>query len=124
MASRPDELKKEATDFYRDKYDPNALLHLFKESSLREAATQEYFAHNGIHPLTVVYEDFVADRQGQLLRILDFIGVSGTGIFVPEGHYQKLADEVSKNGCNAFDRIYRRAGKNLPGDLYKSLRSR
>ncbi|MEM6397924.1 MAG: Stf0 family sulfotransferase [Bacteroidota bacterium] len=57
-------------DFYEANYDFNALNHLFKECVLREAATQAYFTKNAIVPITLVYEDWVADFQGSIAQIL------------------------------------------------------
>ncbi|MEL7531798.1 MAG: Stf0 family sulfotransferase [Bacteroidota bacterium] len=59
--------------FYDEKYDADALTHLFKESVLKECATQAYFSKHGIVPYTVVYEDMIADYEGTIRGILDFL---------------------------------------------------
>ncbi|MEM8585040.1 MAG: Stf0 family sulfotransferase [Bacteroidota bacterium] len=63
--------------FYEENYNLDALTHLLKESSLREAATQAYFEQNGIVPLTLVYEDMIHDFQGAVDSILHALGEEG-----------------------------------------------
>ena len=59
----------------QDAYRFDAIAHLLLEACLREAAIQEFFTEGGIVPLTIVYEDFIADYAGTVQRVLDFLGV-------------------------------------------------
>ena len=43
---------------------------------MREAAWAEYFAAWQITPLTIVYEDFIADYAGTVAQILQYLKVS------------------------------------------------
>jgi LPS sulfotransferase NodH len=73
--------------FFNEKYDFQALLHLLKEATLREAATQTWFENQGIRPLNIVYEEFVTDLEGTVLQILDYLGLSTEGVKVAPPFY-------------------------------------
>ena len=86
--------RKNDPSYYADKYDFNAILHLWKESMLREANMQDYFTKYRLKPLTLVYEDYVQDLQGTISSILEFLKIEEEFSF-PEVKYRKTADEVS-----------------------------
>lgn len=88
--------------FYADKYNFDALSHLYKESMLRESATEAYFAHNGIKPLTVVYEDLIRDYVGTLNRLLYAIGVQEEDTKIIAPYYQQTADDLSEKWVLQF----------------------
>lgn len=98
----------------RDAYDFAAIDHLLLEVSLREAALQEFFTEGGIVPLTLVYEDFLADYYGTVKRVLDFLG-----ILLPEDlttappFYERLADEVSEEWVQRFRKERQEGWKNI-----------
>jgi LPS sulfotransferase NodH len=54
-------------------------------------------------PLTVVYEDFVADYYGTVRRVLNFLrrGQSQNVTIAPP-FYERLADEVSEEWVQRF----------------------
>ncbi len=90
------------TRFYQDKYDAPALRHLLREHCLREAYTGEFFTKNQIVPMTIVYEDFIADYEGTLRRILAFLGIRDGTMPIEPPYYQKTSDENSEAWIQQF----------------------
>ena len=73
---RPGEKLEDNEAFYEERYDAAALQSLLQNTSLRETSLQEYFERNRIIPLTIVYEDMIADFTGTIRRILEFLELS------------------------------------------------
>ena len=93
-----------------DAYDFNAINHLFSECSMREAGIQAFYGEAGITPLTVVYEDFVADYAATVERVLEYLELERPDArALPEPYYAPLADEVSEAWVQRF-REERQAG--------------
>lgn len=81
-----------------------AIDHLYAEASMREAAAQEFFTRGNITPFTVVYEDFIANRESTLKALLEFLQLpvpDDLGLSKPS--LVKLADDLSE----AWVRRYR-----------------
>ncbi len=87
--------KNTSPEFYADKYNYDALLHLFKESSMREAAIEHFFATNGIRPLTIIYEDFIRNYEGTLRNVLNYLEIPNAEVKFKAPFFQKTADEHS-----------------------------
>jgi LPS sulfotransferase NodH len=85
-----------------DAYSFEAIDHLCCESVMREAGIQAFFSEAGVVPLTIVYEDFVRDYEGTVLRVLYDLGLDTSGVRVAPPGYQKLADEVSEEWAERF----------------------
>lgn len=72
---RPKESRiKLDADFYEQHYDFAALSHLYHQIIMKECATESYFALHNIQPHTVIYEDLCRDYQGELNKILRYLG--------------------------------------------------
>ena len=91
-----------------DAYAFDAINHLFCEAAMREAGMQEFFSEAGITPLTVVYEDFVADYPGTLRRVLNFLGLDSTAD-IPLQPLAPTADDVNEAWVQRF-RVERQQG--------------
>lgn len=92
----------EAKDF-RDAYLFPAIRQLLFEADFREAAAQEFFTQAGIVPMTLVYEDFIADYQGTVHRILDFLGLQSEGkVNIAPPAFDQIADAVSEEWVQRF----------------------
>jgi trehalose 2-sulfotransferase len=89
----------------RNAYHFEAIDHLLVESCMREAAIQGFFTEGGIVPLTIVYEDFIADYRGTVERVLAFLnlGLSDSMEIAPP-FYARLADEHSEQWVQRFRR--------------------
>ena len=85
-------------------YSFEAIHHLLVESVLREAGMQAFFTEAGIQPLTIVYEDFIADYAGTIQRVLAFIGLERPINHPPEPKIERLADELSEAWVQRFRR--------------------
>jgi len=83
-------------------YSFEAINHLLIESAFREAGIQEFFAEAGIQPLTIAYEDFIADYTGTVRRILTFLGLADKDTAIAEPNTEKLADPLSEEWVQRF----------------------
>ncbi len=99
---KKEKVPKYGPDFYEGKYNFNALLHLLKESNLREAATQEFFDYNGIQPLTIIYEDFVCHYKETITSILRHLGLQDEAVSIAPKFYAPTADAVTEEWVQRF----------------------
>ncbi|MBJ6360134.1 Stf0 family sulfotransferase [Paenibacillus sp. GCM10012307] len=87
-----------------DKYKFEAIRHLVEESVLREAAIEDFMTENGIVPMTIVYEDFIQDYEGTVLRVLDFLEVRADNVTIAPPALDRLADDISEQWVQRFRR--------------------
>lgn len=85
-----------------DKYHFDAINHLYIESSLREAAIEEFFSEEGIIPLTIMYEDFILDYEGTVRKVLEFLEIDTEGVQVAPPFLDRIADDVSEQWVQRF----------------------
>jgi trehalose 2-sulfotransferase len=83
------------------RYDFGAIDHLFAESSLREATTEDFFAAANVVPLTVVYEDFIRDYEGTLRGVLAHLDL-GAGAVIGPPRFEKMADVLSAEWAQRY----------------------
>ncbi|MBB3132262.1 LPS sulfotransferase NodH [Paenibacillus rhizosphaerae] len=50
----------------------------------------------GIKPFNVVYEDFIQDYEGTVIRVLDFLGIQADNVKIHPPAFDKLADDTTK----------------------------
>ncbi len=85
------------------RYDFAAIDTLLGELAFREAVWADYFAHNGIIPLQVVYEDFVQQREATILRILDYLQIGRPADFqVPPARHQPVGGDLAEAWAQRF----------------------
>ena len=95
--------KSPTTKDLKDKYNYEAIAHLFAECSMREAAIQEFFSEGKIIPLTIVYEDFILDYQQTIKSVLSYLELPNIeNISISPPPLQKLADQVSETWVQRF----------------------
>ena len=88
-----------------NKYNYEAIAHLFAECSMREAAIQEFFDEGSIVPLTIVYEDFILTYEKTIRNILNYLQLPDyQNISIPSPPLQKLADDISEEWVQRFRR--------------------
>ncbi|WP_216317765.1 Stf0 family sulfotransferase [Deinococcus aestuarii] len=92
----------------RGRYSFDAINHLFAECSLREAATEEFFAEGGVVPLTLVYEDFIRDYEGTIRAVLMYLELP-TDVPIAPPAFARLADGLTEEWVDRF-REERQAG--------------
>jgi LPS sulfotransferase NodH len=85
-----------------DKYHFDAINHLFAESSLRESALEDFFSESRIVPLTIVYEDFILDYEGTVLKVLEFLKIPTDNVTVSPPALDRLADDVAEEWVQRF----------------------
>lgn len=85
-----------------EKYNYQGIYSLYLAATLREAGIQEYFTEAGISPLTLVYEDFIADYEGTVRRVLDYLEIPRQGVTVEPPYFGKLSDRVSDEWVERF----------------------
>lgn len=83
-------------------YSFEAINHLLLECTLREAGIQSFYADAGIQALTIVYEDFIANYDGTVKRILRFLGLPDANIDIHKPKTIKLADDISEKWVQRF----------------------
>ena len=87
----------------KDKYNYEAIAHLFAECSMREAAIQEFFSEGSIVPFTIVYEDFILNYPETIRNILSYLELPDVrDISIPPPPLQKLADKMSEEWVQRF----------------------
>jgi LPS sulfotransferase NodH len=85
-----------------DKYNFDAIRHLYIESSIREAALEDFFTEAGIVPLTIVYEDFILDYEGTVHKVLEFLDIPSAHVPIAPPSHDRLADDVSEEWVQRF----------------------
>jgi LPS sulfotransferase NodH len=85
-----------------DKYKYEAINHLLIESTMCEAAIEDFFSESGIVPLTIVYEDFIQDYEGTVMKVLEFLNIPSDNINVSPPSFDKLADDVAEQWVQRF----------------------
>ncbi len=76
---------------------------LAQEIESHNAAWQRFFAHNGIHPLVIVYEDFVARYQETVREALGRLGLpDAQTLEVASVALKKQADELSEQWVQRY----------------------
>mgnify|MGYP006302105721 CR=1 FL=1 len=90
----------------------DAIQHLLVESLLREAGMQAFFSEAGIQPLTIVYEDFIADYAGTIKQVLAYLGFESKADDIPAPGFEKLADDLSEAWVQRFRNEMQKGWKN------------
>ena len=83
-------------------YSFDAIHHLFRECSMREAGIQEFFTEGNIVPFTIVYEDFVQEYEKTVREVLDFLGQDSTGVEISPPSLVRTADATSEDWIQRF----------------------
>ena len=107
-------VRKQTAEFYEDKYNFDALTHLFKEAMLKEAAMQAYFERYQIVPLTIVYEDFIRDYETTIHRILDYLELADQDYTIGPMFYKKTSDDHSEQWVERFRNDLQKDWKERP----------
>jgi LPS sulfotransferase NodH len=85
-----------------DAYSFDAINHLYRECSMREAGIQEFFSEGNIVPLTIVYEDFIQEYEKTVRKILEFLELDTTHIEIPLPSLAPTADAISEEWTQRF----------------------
>ena len=95
--------KKPRIKDIRNKYNYEAISHLFAECNMREAAIQEFFDEGSIVPLTIVYEDFILSYEETIRKILRYLELDDSGnILIQPPLLERLADNISEEWVQRF----------------------
>lgn len=85
-----------------DKYNYDAINHLILESTMCEAALEDFFTESNIQPLTIVYEDFIQDYEGTVRNVLDYLDIPADNVIIAPPALDKLADEVAEQWVQRY----------------------
>lgn len=96
------ESRKQNEDYYRDKFNLDALEYLLKENAVREVAMQDFFDHNQITPLTIMYEDLISQPQGSVQMVLDYLGLEVPDLSNIKNTFRRTSDEISEAWVTRF----------------------
>ncbi|GAF65776.1 hypothetical protein BTS2_2675 [Bacillus sp. TS-2] len=83
-------------------YNFNAIHHLFIESTMFEASIEEFFTEAKVVPLTIVYEDFIRDYEGTVLKVLKFLNLPTQNIDISPPYFEQIADDVSEQWVQRY----------------------
>lgn len=96
-----------------DQYNYDAIRHLVLESTMCEAAMEDFFSESNILPLTIVYEDFVQDYEGTVMNILKFLDVETEHVTIAPPAFDKLADDVAEQWVQRFRKESQQGWQNV-----------
>ena len=96
-----DRLTAEPDDLV-DAYDFAAIKRLVFEVVEREAALQELLSELEVSPLSVTYEDFIADYEQTIRRVLAFLGLGQLVSEVPPPLLARTSDDVNDRWVTRF----------------------
>jgi LPS sulfotransferase NodH len=96
-----------------DQYNFDAIKHLLVESNMCEAAIEEFLSESGIVPLTIVYEDFIQDYEGTVMKVLAFLDVQTDGVTVSQPFFDPIADDISEKWVQRFREECQRDWENV-----------
>lgn len=85
-----------------DKYNFDAINHLIIDSAMCEAAIEDFFSESGIVPLTIVYEDFIQNYEGTIMKVLEYLELPTDNINVAPPFFDRLADDVSEQWVQRY----------------------
>jgi LPS sulfotransferase NodH len=85
-----------------DAYSFDAIHHLYRECSMREAGIQEFFSEGNIVPLTIVYEDFIQEYEKTVRKVLEFLALDTANLEIPVPPLAPTADANSENWAQRF----------------------
>ncbi|WP_025691272.1 Stf0 family sulfotransferase [Paenibacillus zanthoxyli] len=95
-----------------DKYNFEAIQYLLLQSTMCEAAIEDFFSESGIVPLTIVYEDFIQDFEGTVMKVLEFLDIQADNISVAPPALDKLADDTAEQWVQRFREESQRGWEN------------
>jgi LPS sulfotransferase NodH len=85
-----------------DAYSFEAIHHLYRECSMREAGIQEFFSEGNIVPLTIVYEDFIQEYEKTVRKVLEFLELDPNNVDIPVPSLAPTADSISEAWVQRF----------------------
>lgn len=96
------------------RYDFEALRRKLTGIGVREEEWNRYFAARGIEPFRTTYEELIADFEGTIRAILDFLEIDHGGVDIGAPPMQKQADELTEEWVERYRGEAVAAGIELP----------
>lgn len=96
-----DQTYEQDESYYDDKYNLDALKHLYNEAMLRDIANQEYLVRNGLKFITVTYEALATNTLFELNRVLDHVGLPKADV-VPQISIKKTTNRINEIWAERF----------------------
>jgi trehalose 2-sulfotransferase len=85
-------------------YSRAAIAHLTTRLADHDASWGAFFAHHGLRPLELVYEEYVDDVPGAVAEVLKHLGLPPIRIGNPEPPMRRQADAISDEWAEAYRR--------------------
>ena len=82
------------------RYDAQKIAAKVDEVQRGNSGWRQHFAATGVTPIEVVYEDFVADYEGTMRRVLDAVGFAHAE--VPEPQIERQSDDTNNEWIARF----------------------
>jgi len=87
------------------RYNYYQIMQCIREIRIDAKGWETYFRQRGIAPLRIIYEDLVADQEGTLRRIFEFLEIEIPDNFqMPVPQLQRQADSLSDLWVEKFNR--------------------
>jgi LPS sulfotransferase NodH len=83
-------------------YSFDAIHHLYRECSMREAGIQEFLLEGNIVPLTIVYEDFIQEYEKTVRKVLEFLALDATDVEISPPALARTADDTAEEWIQRF----------------------
>lgn len=96
-----------------DKYKYEAIHQLIFQSTMCEAAIEDFFSKSDIVPLTIVYEDFIQDYEGTVMKVLEFLGIPTDQVIIAPPALDKLADDAAEQWVQRFRKESQEGWENI-----------
>ena len=91
----------------RPDYDFDGILPFYLQITCDDWLWEQHFARLGVDVLTVSYEDYMADRDAELRRVVDFLGVQPASELQPVEKLQVMRDDWTDRMAERFlDDVY------------------
>lgn len=74
---------------------------------------EQFFSEEKIVPLTIVYEDFILDYEGTVLKALEFLNIPSDKVNVSPPSLDRLADDVTEQWVQRFREERQKGWENI-----------
>lgn len=83
-------------------YDEQEVYFFLMAAASSDAACQEFVAEGGISPINVIYEDFVADFEATVRRVVGALGIEGSDVDVDAPMLEVQRDDTNEQWLERF----------------------
>lgn len=98
-----DRQAQSATSSVQPQFDPKAIEQLEFVLQQNDSSWSSHFESTGVRPLTIYYEDLVADYAGTILHMLNWLEVAGAGaVYISPPRLKRQSDSKSEEWLTQY----------------------